>query len=309
VGDGVPASRYGRAVSRGALAAGRWRLRPILLAAVAVAVVVAVAAAGVRVLGTGQSPPSPTWVGDFDVGQVPPWTGDTGRCGDGRQDRDNQYRSVEAQGNPRGRCPTVQLVSDLTRTGDGRAMRIEMPPGSQRATPSSTYRWDVPGEADGELDMYVGMSVYFRRGFPTDTWMSPVSFRVDSDDSGSLVVQLKDDHLVFRRSVNASWDGCEAGSDCSNDDLDMGPVVEGRWIDFVFRVRWSSSPGTAVREVWRDGELMGSSRRPNVLGGSEYRLRVGMYQDRSTRVSRILYYDEVRIGRSYDAVNPAGADD
>jgi hypothetical protein len=243
------------------------------------------------------------WSGDFDRGAVPPWSSNTGSCPGGTVSGDNQYQSVEGEGNVVGKCPAVSLVTDRTRSGSGRAMRVHMPPGTKRATPSSTYRWDVPGTANGELDQYVGMSVYFEQGFPGSTWISPISWR--TTDKGSLVVQKKGSNLVFRRSVNTSWDGCAANTACSNDDLDMGPIVQGKWIDFVFRVRYSAQEDTGIRQVWRDGVLMGTSTKRNVLDGSTYRLRVGMYQDDSTTVARTLYYDNVRIGSSYNAVNPA----
>ncbi len=71
--------------------------------------------------------------------------------------------------------------------------------------------------------------------------------------------------------MNAPWpDGADT------DDIDMGPIEPGRWTDLVFRIQWSAHGGTGVRQVWRDGKLMGTSTRMNTRNGHQYRFRAGI---------------------------------
>jgi hypothetical protein len=87
----------------------------------------------------------------------------------------------------------------------------------------------------------------------------------------------------------------------------LGPVVTGRWVTFVEHVRWSTrSDGTM--EWWRDGVKMGQydgatfgSKSPPPK--AEYRL--GIYEGTKVDVDRSIYYDNVRVGTSYAAVDPA----
>ncbi len=85
----------------------------------------------------------------------------------------------------------------------------------------------------------------------------PISWRTDGSADDSLVVHRnRNGHLVFRRSVNAPWP-----NGARTDDIDMGRIEPGRSIDLVFRIRWSAHDGTGVRQVWRDGKLLGTSTR------------------------------------------------
>jgi len=251
---------------------------------------------------TAEARSSLLWNGDFDSGSIPRWSSSSA-CGGGGTSGVSQYRSVEGLGNKAGKCPTVRLVKYHTRTGKGRALKVDMPPGAKRATPSSAYRWFVSANANGTREQYFAVSVWFGKNVTkSSTWMSPISWRTDGSAGDSLVVHKKGNRLVFRRSVNGSWpDGA------GKDDIDMGRITTGRWIDFVFRIRWSARGGTGIRQVYRDGKLMGTSRKMNTRNGHIYRFRVGMYQDSATKVRRTVYYDAVKIGRTYASVRVRAA--
>ena len=102
---------------------------------------------------------------------------------------------------------------------------------------------------------------------------------------------------------------CHGGSYATTpkglDKLDLGPIVSGRWMDFVCHIRWSTTSTNALRECWRDGVYMGASRTVNAVAGNRHYLRIGQYQETNIGHTRTTYFDNVRIGTSYAAVDPA----
>jgi hypothetical protein len=120
--------------------------------------------------------------------------------------------------------------------------------------------------------------------------------------NGIILSRLGDGqpHFVARRETRG-WNH-EDGS--SPEEIDLGPVVKGKWIDFVVHVRWSDGDD-GVREYWRDGVLMGRSTKQNMGTDSPVIHRMGLYQGASIDHTRTLYWDNHRIGRSYIEVDPA----
>jgi hypothetical protein len=93
-----------------------------------------------------------------------------------------------------------------------------------------------------------------------------------------------------------------------------GPLTKGVWIDWVQEIKWNNlnSSGTDIvhdtgyRRVWRNGTLISDHVGDTVqYPGGKWTPRIGIYQGSAINHSRILYYDEWRIGRTYDAVDPS----
>lgn len=96
----------------------------------------------------------------------------------------------------------------------------------------------------------------------------------------------------------------------------MGPLPKGRWIDFVYHVKWSYQ-SDGILEVFQDGRKVVSKMGPNSYNDPKgpY-MKIGMYAsgihnktENYNFNEQVLYFDEVRIGdatASYQAVAPRG---
>ena len=76
----------------------------------------------------------------------------------------------------------------------------------------------------------------------------------------------------------------------------VGPVEEGRWIDWSFHVIWSYG-ADGLTQVWKDSELVMDRRGPNVYNDVRgVYLKLGLYHPRSDQQIRI---DTVSIADEY----------
>lgn len=87
--------------------------------------------------------------------------------------------------------------------------------------------------------------------------------------------------------------------------LGVRPMREGAWSDLVFHIRWSTGSDGFV-EAWLDGRPFTAGKvygRTLYSPASNY-LRLGLYRGKGFTTRNQVYYDEVRIGDSYQAVAP-----
>jgi hypothetical protein len=87
--------------------------------------------------------------------------------------------------------------------------------------------------------------------------------------------------------------------------LGARPVRQGAWTDLVFHVRWSTGNDGFV-EAWLDGRpfTAGKVYGPTLYSPVSNYLRLGLYRGKGFSTTNHVYYDEVRIGDSYQAVAP-----
>jgi hypothetical protein len=81
-------------------------------------------------------------------------------------------------------------------------------------------------------------------------------------------------------------------------------MVTGRWVDFVFRVKWHQNDG--IVEVWMDGEKKVSATGINTWyssGQSRVKPQLGLYRPTYSQTA-LFYLDAFKIGSSYDSVRP-----
>ena len=268
------------------------------------------------------------WEGAFEVGGIP--EGAQGpSCGTGRADGNSpadQYEVVDEMGNAS--CTNeVELTHERTRTTDSeRSLKILLGPNQQREQLNSTFSWS-PDEM-GTIDHWYGFSIYYDSDWNLDggldeevsasMWHSAASWRTTGDNgslnfsgdmnlnngNGEPYTTFSEPHMVLRRNTVLNNEGFyEDGKGL--DKLDLGPIVTEEWMDFVCHIRWSTTSTNALRECWRDGEYMGAKTSLNAVDTEVHRLRVGQYQTTSIDHSRTTYYDNVRIGTSYAAVDPS----
>jgi hypothetical protein len=88
--------------------------------------------------------------------------------------------------------------------------------------------------------------------------------------------------------------------------LGTKPVRPGVWTDIVLHVRWSAGSDGFV-EAWLDGRPFTEGRQhgPTLYDpASNNYLRLGLYRGSGFNTTNHVFYDEVRIGASYQAVAP-----
>lgn len=100
--------------------------------------------------------------------------------------------------------------------------------------------------------------------------------------------------LIGRGSPNA--DGRRLGT---------RPVRRGVWLDLLFHIRWSTGRDGFV-EAWLDGRPFtpGKMHGPTLYSPVTNYLRLGLYRGKGFTTTNSVYYDEVRIGGSRQAVIP-----
>lgn len=282
----------------------RCSLRTILVVAAVVATPASASAAVV-------------WNGNWDVGGIPHGTVCTGRS----DSSTDQYDRVEELGNVKSAtCGLLNFDTTRTRNGLGRSLHILMKGKSatgtsatQREQPSSKYTWNVDDK--GTTDLWFGSSVWLGSGWYKDSmttskWATFHSWR-SSAANGSMNTEIHPasdgvPHFWLRRNTVYSWpDGL------GTDMMDLGPVPYGangtdggRWTDFVFHIRFSTTSSNALREAWVNGIYKGRKTSMNAVAGT-HRFRAGVYQTTSIPQTRELWWDQVKVGTSYADVDPA----
>lgn len=248
---------------------------------------------------TAKADPGITWEGGFDEGGIPRGTLTAGGT------TNPQYSQIQQYGG----AGTSALVTDRRRTADStRALKAVLPANAQREQWVSSHTWR-PDEL-GSVNSFYGFSLFLDKDWELgqglagevsgSSWFIPAEWRSGAGGSLSLVgtnVGGKP-RLELRRRGTFS-DGL------GTDKIDAGPLVSGAWLDFVVHVRWSISSGTAVRELWRDGVLLGRKTSRNAASTGEHALWLGPAQAGSIAHSRTTFVDNVRIGTSYGEVDPS----
>ncbi len=304
-------------------------MRPLLAAGVALGLVVT------GLVATVTADPTPTgpagrvlWDGGFETGGIPEGSGGAS-CTFDDSGASEAYASLQTEGNDACR-DDVALTRERTRTADSeRSLRVEMAAGQQREQLQSSYQWTP--DADGSVDLWYGWSMYYDVDWLGDDeeldevsatdWHNPVAWRMEGDNgslnlSGDLSLDNADGrpfarfatpHLVLRRNTVQNERGVyDDGRGL--DKIDLGAIEVGHWMDLVCHVRWSTTSTNALRECWRDGRFQGGSRTRNAIAEDEHTFRVGQYQTTGITRDRTTYIDNVRIGTSYRAVDPARGD-
>jgi len=87
------------------------------------------------------------------------------------------------------------------------------------------------------------------------------------------------------------------------------PIEKGVWHELIFHIGWSQDwDGFTV--AWLDGEMItnGTVEGPNMHHWRPHYWKAGLYRGEvgqdSALTNNSIFYDEFRIGQSYDAVNP-----
>jgi hypothetical protein len=112
-------------------------------------------------------------------------------------------------------------------------------------------------------------------------------------------------HLVSHGKGNVLALFGRASSNAPRRTLGTRPIRRGAWTDLVFHIKWSLGSDGFV-EAWLDGRPFTKGKQ---YGRTLYNpvanyLRLGLYRAKGVPTTNSVYYDEVRIGDSYQAVAP-----
>ena len=269
------------------------RPRPHALAAAVLALALCLAPAW-----GDEARPGLMFTGDFESGGMAPYG-------------DSQEHTVDK----------VALVDDPVRAGQ-RALKVTLDRiAHAEMTNHRTDFWlrGMSTSASQGQDYWYGFSTMLPRDWEPDPlaelfaqWVLGHGAVTEPGGPSLAIYKYGDTYRVRKR-----WG---AGMDHYR-NVWIGPVTPdlGRWVDWVFHVRWSSGDDGFIR-VWKDGKRIVSDTGVNCVR-ADYApyFKFGIYkwpwrQDQEATPSpvtrRVMFFDEIRIadGRgNYLAVSPPGA--
>ena len=188
-------------------------------------------------------------------------------------------------------------------------------------TAQGSRRAELEGESvPAGSERWYGVSIYVPTSFTTTEGPFIITQFHDRPDEGekskipALFLSTDGQNL----SLGNRWDTrpITPPRDVQRQDWDLGSLPKGRWIDFVFHVKWSYQ-SDGILEVFQDGRMIVSKRGPNTYNDQRgpY-MKIGMYAsdirshpEEYNFDEQVLYFDEVRIedgSASYEDVAPRG---
>jgi hypothetical protein len=154
-------------------------------------------------------------------------------------------------------------------------------------------------------DLWFGFSTYLGAGFPTSGgWQVITQFKQNQDGAPPLSLTVEDGQYKIEGGY-----GHPGGSRLFI--RPVGAAVTGRWVDWVWHVRFSTDPSVGFVEVWLDGRPV--LRRFAPPGGTLYSgsgptagsyVKTGLYRERTISEPATLYLADWRIAASADGVRP-----
>jgi hypothetical protein len=184
-----------------------------------------------------------------------------------------------------------EAVKFTYRKGDGRRAELALP-----SVPRNSERW-------------YAASIYV----PTDFKAVEGSFIItqfhSTEDKGEpgkippLFIQTDGKTL----SLGSRWDDgrklTSNSRDVKRQSWDLGSLPKGRWIDFVYHVKWSYQ-SDGFLEVFMDGKKVAEKTGPNTYNDDKgpY-MKIGMYASGINSEpelynfsEQVLYFDRIRVG-------------
>jgi hypothetical protein len=257
-----------------------WPLTVLVLGGLIMAAVV-----GDRSRSHGPPPLKRIWIGGFESGDL------------------GEYQ--DAPWNLADNGPPV--VVRVPRRSGSFAAQFDLPGGSQRQElVPATMRGDPIRFSEGQ-DRYFKFSTLFGNEWPVvKSWQLVAQWKDDGDGSPPVAMFVGSWGSGRIKIAAAGWPG--GGS---REAHDLGPLVRGRWIDWLVRIRFSTRQGKARVEVWRDGVRRTSVQgwRPSFNGersgtqGATLRagrvsyLKTGIYRDPAIRPAARVWMDAWTIAR------------
>ena len=225
--------------------------------------------------GTATTPPPPTgssvvWVGDFETGDRSQWSHTQMVSAD--------RLAVVAAPLRQGRYAikaTVRQGDDPINSSGNRNELVKMtrePVGSEYY-----YRW----------------STMFDATFPSArTWQLFTQWHHDGN-SGSPPVEF----YVYGEEIRLNIGGSPGVI------VWRTPLVRGKWLDFIFHVKWSPDSSVGFVELYLNGQLVLPKRNiATQFSGMLNYLKVGLYRSDTVTQTGIVYHDGWTMARKLEDV-------
>ncbi|HEX9670638.1 MAG TPA: polysaccharide lyase [Thermoanaerobaculia bacterium] len=251
------------------------------------------AASAAAVLAAAAAAPRPgVWFcGDFESGGLEGWGGDLARP------------------------ESAVVVTQPVRKGR-HAVRIELAPGD-RAANKERAELKIGDKAIERLHgrpggtMWYGWSLLVPSGYadpPGEQWQilaqwhhrpagpSAPGERGRVTGAPPLALHLAGDTLVLIGKTSPR---------APHRNLGAGAIRRGAWADLVFHIKWSNGSDGFV-EAWLDGRpfTRGKQHGATLYGPVANYLRLGLYRPKGVPTNNHVFYDEVCLGESRQAVTP-----
>ena len=180
----------------------------------------------------------------------------------------------------------LQVVQAPSPVGQGRyALKATVKKGDDPISSSGNRNELVrmTNEREGDEFFYRWQS-YFPADFPSpDTWQLFVQWHQESG-GGSPPVEF-----VVRNNQLQLITNTSGGTRTVHW---TAPLVRGRWLEFVFHVKWSSKSSTGFIELYLDGKkVLARTPAATLHSGQTNYMKAGLYRNESIAPTGSLYLD------------------
>lgn len=209
------------------------------------------------------------WTGDFETGNLSQWRGSQAK----EQSRITLQTKIVRQGRTAARFEVRPGDNNVAGSGSGER--------AETLIDSSTTD-GVEGR-----EQYWAWSTYFPADFdaPMGAWNVFTQFH-HTGAKGQVNVHFA---VSNRKTVKLRVMGGKLERAIRRDFV-LASLKGGRWYDFVFHVRWSSSQ-TGFVEVWMNGlRVVRKTSTPTLYRGYEVYLKQGYYRS-AYRGTTVVYHD------------------
>lgn len=209
------------------------------------------------------------WRGDFETGN------------------DSQWDVAQ-----RADASRIRIVGDPVRQGQY-AVRVTVKQGDNPISSSGNRNELVYNAIDREgSEYYYKWSTMFANDYPSDwRWQVFTQWHSLSDTGGSPPIEFdvygENIILMSGPAENVLW---------------SAPLKRGRWHDFIFHVKWSTSSSVGFVELYYDGNKV--LNKTHVATGHNVYLKQGLYRSADIRADGTVFHDAMVKATSLDDVIP-----
>lgn len=206
------------------------------------------------------------WRGDFETGDISQWTK--------AQQVSKDRLSVQSTRVIEGKYALRALVKQGDDPINASGHRNELvdvtyqPEGAER-----WYRWYT----------------YFDEGYPSERKWQVFTQWHQYEDYGSPPIEFDvyGEEIHLTNWTNVIW---------------KAPLQRGRWLEFVFHVKWSKDPKVGFVELWYDGQKV--LEKTYLKTDSRVYLKQGLYRHADIQQDGIVYHDGMIVGETLEDVKP-----
>lgn len=210
------------------------------------------------------------WRGDFETGDLSQWT---------KSQMVNSNR--------------LRIVSDPVRQGR-HALRTEVRVGDDPIR-ASGHRNELVYSADNPVNqtrVYSWSTLWPSAYVSPDTWQLFTQFH-HTGLNGSPPVEMYTRGEEIQLRVGGS----------NGRIVWRGPLLRGRWQDFVLHIHWSANEGWV--ELYRNGErVLGRTSGQTAYPGQGIYLKQGLYRSTTVRHTQVLFHDAMVVATELSDVLP-----